>query len=152
MSSVGYFKSISGPTTGLPIGPQLIGGPIQYGPGTYTGTTNTTLTTNQTIGGNIYFGQTANGGTLNLPSAAAIYAACNNNINVQFTLTVFSGFSFTLSGVNWTMYGNACNPTASGNTGVVYQGNSSIVIQPNCVVNFVCVVNGPNDIRAPFSL
>lgn len=151
MSSASY-TNIYAPTTGVTVGQQLIGGNYAYAPGTFTNlTANTTLTPSQVIGGNVYFNTGVNGGTLTLPSAAAIYAACNSKINVKFTFTVFGAYTFTLTGANWTMYGASVTGGSSSASAITSQGSSSVSLQVNCSHTFTCIVNGPNDVRAPFS-
>lgn len=148
MASSGTFKFLATGPQGIVCGQQLLGAPITYSPGSFTNlNASTTLTPNQTIGGNIYITTGSDGATLTLPGADAIYAACNKTANVNFTFTLFSGYTLTLKGSGWTMYG----ASSVGSNTIVSQGKNTVSLLSNCSHTFTCVVNGANDVRAAYS-
>lgn len=153
MSSIGLatitgLSTITSPSSGLVVGSQNVGGSVVYEPGTYTSLqANTTLTTAQTIGGNIYLNTSATGGIITLPSAANVYAVCNNKVNVKFTFTMFSSYTATLAGTGWIFYGTSTNGSSTSSS----SGSNSITVNSGSAHTFTCIITGPSSIAAPYS-
>lgn len=131
--------------TGVLIGNALFGGSPQQSYTTNNTAGNVTYTPSQLFGGFILrFAGTNNVYTDTLPSAASLFAACNNTVGATFDFSMYPGYSMTIAtGSGGLIYGGLLGNNGGFESYAGYsltQGGTSIFLPNSAVYLFFVII------------